>query len=354
MSTETHQKFELAIAHDPDNIPAISAFADFLMEQNDPRGEYIRLQLALEDRNQPISTLEAMRRDARDLWIRYEREWLGPLYPYAHPVTQGVIEPSEPNLDITYRYGAIHEVHIERASRELMKALVSCPIAAWTESINIQSCEIGSLLRLGQFISLRNLSIGGGIQETITGSLIRKMSRLPRLESIHLTANTLRVSAFWGTDWLRLRRLSLSISELSGIQRPEKIGSFLLLEAISLLGQCWPGSWQDFFAAKNFPLLRKLSLQIGPDFGDVGLNALLSSPVFSQLLELELLGCGITDEGAEALSRHPHTPRLSVLRLDHNHISPLGSAALEVVGIVVSEQQLLGPEPDVTMTEWDT
>ena len=43
------QSLEAALVEEPDDLAAHSAYADYLMEQGDPRGEFIQVQLALED-----------------------------------------------------------------------------------------------------------------------------------------------------------------------------------------------------------------------------------------------------------------------------------------------------------------
>src|SRR5260370_431792 len=51
--TPLQQSLEQALAENPDDLAAHSAYADYLMEQGDPRGELIQLQLALEDPKRP-------------------------------------------------------------------------------------------------------------------------------------------------------------------------------------------------------------------------------------------------------------------------------------------------------------
>ena len=82
-------------------------------------------------------------------------------------------------------------------------------------------------------------------------------------------------------------------------------------------------------------------------FGDLGLGHLLPSPAYRHLRSLSLANCHITDEGAEMLAAHPHTPELESLRLEQNLISPLGIAALAEVGVKVSELQRFGRLEDV-------
>ena len=73
--------FERAIIENPDDVASYSAYADWLQEHDDPRGEFIAVQLAFED--EIASSKEA--RDAtsrnvrRSYSLRHEGEWLGEL-----------------------------------------------------------------------------------------------------------------------------------------------------------------------------------------------------------------------------------------------------------------------------------
>src|SRR5829696_347512 len=65
---------EAALVADPDDLAAHAAYADLLMEEGDPRGEFIHVQLALED--------ESKKARERELLDVHERAWLGELAPY--------------------------------------------------------------------------------------------------------------------------------------------------------------------------------------------------------------------------------------------------------------------------------
>jgi hypothetical protein len=57
------------------------AYADFLVEHGDPRGELIQVQLALEDESHPARERQRLRQRERELLDAHEREWLGELAP---------------------------------------------------------------------------------------------------------------------------------------------------------------------------------------------------------------------------------------------------------------------------------
>src|SRR3954470_8526125 len=77
--TPLREALESALSENPDDLAAHSAYADYLMEQGDPRGEFIQVQLALE--NESLERPERLRLESREreLLREHRREWLGDL-----------------------------------------------------------------------------------------------------------------------------------------------------------------------------------------------------------------------------------------------------------------------------------
>jgi uncharacterized protein (TIGR02996 family) len=73
------QSLEEALVESPDDLAAHSAYADYLMEQGDPRGEFIQVQLALEDPARPAKERTQLRGRENELLNRHGRQWLGDL-----------------------------------------------------------------------------------------------------------------------------------------------------------------------------------------------------------------------------------------------------------------------------------
>src|SRR5579884_2388273 len=70
---------ESALIEDPDNLATHYAYADYLQEQGDPRGEFIQLQLALEGPQRSEAEKRKLQVRAEELLREHEREWLGTL-----------------------------------------------------------------------------------------------------------------------------------------------------------------------------------------------------------------------------------------------------------------------------------
>ncbi len=73
---------EAALVESPEDLAAHMAYADLLSEQGDPRGEFIQVQLALEDPTRPAGERKRLAARERELLAAHERTWLGELAPY--------------------------------------------------------------------------------------------------------------------------------------------------------------------------------------------------------------------------------------------------------------------------------
>ena len=292
---------ELALAANPDDFATHAAYADLLTEQGDPRGDYIRLQLALEDRHQPVERLRAMEQEAFELRQRHEAEWLGPLYTHVNPGAgfsrPGVnINVLEANVQVTYRRGWLCEVRVRNLSSEVENALVECPIG-----------------RLGS-----ELSIEGGM--LVTRRLLEAFPNLTRLSCDIPQGQPQTVTVAASLSWFH------PVTDRGPLQ----------LDDVPLMDLLLPFS--------PLPNLRYLTFRTQA-CGDVGVQRLIVAGLLDQLRGLDLCNCLITDDGAQALAAHPAVPKLEYLHLDGNLISPIGIDALAAVGVVISQRQRLGPTP---------
>src|SRR5262245_42212312 len=74
--------FERAIAENPDDGTGWRAYADWLVEHGDPRGEFMQVQIALEDESLPKDERKKLQKREAALLKAHEREWLGDLAPH--------------------------------------------------------------------------------------------------------------------------------------------------------------------------------------------------------------------------------------------------------------------------------
>jgi uncharacterized protein (TIGR02996 family) len=80
-SSRLREALESALVEGPDDLATHMAYADHLVETGDPRGEFIQVQLALEDPKRKRAERKQLQRRERELLDAHEREWLGELAP---------------------------------------------------------------------------------------------------------------------------------------------------------------------------------------------------------------------------------------------------------------------------------
>jgi uncharacterized protein (TIGR02996 family) len=334
----TREALQEALIRKPDDLVLHSVYADYLIEQNDPRGEYIRLQLQAEDRNQAADRLCHLEQSAFDIRLQHEREWLGELWPFIQrpPGAVSVAEPMEPNLAINWRRGWIDSIQVGTLTHELSVAIANHPL---THLLRIFSAEVhqGAEDRLtsyrannfrafrasGRFHCLRELHLGslesGNPQNGWTGSGLQQVvpdETLRYIEVIEMYGEQIRVPNLSGVLFEQLRRLSIiRVVEVAPDDNfaPDEHNY----------------AWVSI--PKNLPRLQYLTLRL-PEFHDAGVAELLASGMIQQLKGLDLSRCNITDDGARQLAAHPHVRNLEFLRLGGNLFSPIGIEALQEFG----------------------
>ncbi|MGL6075708.1 MAG: TIGR02996 domain-containing protein [Fimbriiglobus sp.] len=363
--SDTRASFENAIAADPDNLAALSAFADFLMESGDPRGDYMRLQLALEDRNQPASRLRAMEQDTYEIRMANEREWLGPFYEHVYPVrrNQSVVEPVEPNITIHYHRGWLHTVRFEQANDAAIAALAECPIAHMISAFIVEEDPVAEVdfTPLEALRNLWSLEIGHprnfAEQSLLNRESCQSLAKLDRLRDVSIHVGRMSIRQFWRAKWPELESLEFSMARQTiHIEMLLAQKNFKKLKHLSIIrpndGERTEvgDDWEVLFLHRSMPALKYLIIQT-PTFGDDSVRKLVNSPMMGTLQGLDLCRSGITDEGAEILAQHPAVPKLKYLNLDENNISPIGIDAFARVGVTISQRQNLGPMRDDE--DWD-
>ncbi len=71
------EAFEASLRENPNDLAGWCAYADYLAEQGDPRGEFMQTQLALEDESRPKAERDALKKKEAALLKKHEREWVG-------------------------------------------------------------------------------------------------------------------------------------------------------------------------------------------------------------------------------------------------------------------------------------
>ncbi len=117
------QALEAALVAHPDEVAAHSAYADYLAEAGDPRGEFIQTQLALEDPTRSKADRDALRLRETALWEAHGTEWMGELARYLIGEWSGEDKP----YHFRFARGWLDFVRTLPAPVELVAALTRAP-----------------------------------------------------------------------------------------------------------------------------------------------------------------------------------------------------------------------------------
>ena len=391
----TREALEAALVADPDDAALHAAYADLLIEDGDPRGEYIRLSLLAEDRNQPANQLRDLDTAVSTLRQRHEVEWLGPLARFQQRTNaRSVAEPMEPNVSIFWRRGWIDAIRIGQLNQDIINAVAECPFARILGELSIEQnrtdpsqvaaayrpgedgltrddvdelgthLDLSPLVGAGRFLALRVFKLGSYLDGVIADGWDAEEyladEHAPRLEEVRVCSDQFSSAGLFGGEYPRLHTLHLTGNHyrlpfaLLGYndRLPNLRHLFLDTETFRVPAD-EPGGGRRELSASDFlslhraeclPALEYFTLR-DSSVGDEGLRLILDAPFFSRLKGLDLSRCGVTDDGAELLANHPHSQRLEHLRLDYNYLSPIGIDALDAIGVTVGEQLFGAPIP---------
>jgi len=372
----TRDALEAALVANPDDVVRHAAYADLLIEEGDPRGEFIRLQLAAEDRNQPVSKLRELEDAAHKIRQEHEQEWLGVLWPFTQrpPHARSVAVPMEANVTVTWRRGWIDGIRVWQLSVDLVESLAVNPYTRLLGSFvcyrDFEGVDLDSLLAANRFCNLRHFEFGS-TEEPIVAELNcvdDPTAHMPHLESLRLCVDLYSESHVFAGDYPRLHTIDITYNNprcrfyMLGMNDKLPNLKRLSLDTVSVMPDrgelgserepITPTDLRMFFRTKYLKALEYLTFRNG-EFGDAGVQELLASGFMTRLKGLDLCRCNITDAGAELLANHPHTAKLEYLHLDNNLLSPIGIDALETAGQRISPNQFFGPMPRDFAAEFD-
>jgi len=262
-----------------DDTPRL-IYADWLEERGDPRGEFIRLQCALNRLPARDPAAPRLRERLQELLSRYETEWVGPLPALvrAWSFHRGFIT----EVTLTARQFLDHAG--ELFERLPLHGVRFCEARRWGARL-AASPYLGRLDALDLRVNYnlwRGYPVGflGSVTLAEMNDVIELFDLQALLASPHLT---------------NLR--SLNLDNL-------RLGS---------------AAARAVAAAPNLAGLRRLDLDAN-QIGDEGVTVLARCPYLRRLKVLSLGYNGITARGVETLAASPHLGRLRCLSLRDNGI----------------------------------
>ena len=358
---------EQALFDNPDDRAAHAAYADLLAEQGDPRGEFIQVQLALED---PACTGEKRRElEYREqMLLTHEREWLGELAP--HLFEDG--RHHRLHNHWSWSRGWLDEVFLWMPGLDSIRALARCPAAHLLEGLELG--EVGyqtdyeprpddgipegseypclyPLLKAPFLANLRFFRLGEEVNfeeghyncRTSGEGAADLVARMPRLVDLQLLADETDLRRLFSLPNLT-RLLSLLVYHDRDRYPLEALAANPALAALERLrlhpAHSYTGEPGSLPLEVITPLLRSPHLGSlkhlhlhGSSMGDAGCQEVVRSGVLRRLETLDLRWGCITEEGARVLASSPDVRRLKSLRVDHNQLTGEGLALLGALGI---------------------
>ena len=371
------EAFERAILETPNDLASYAAYADWLFEQGDPRGEFMQVQLALEDEGRSAAERARLRAREAELLAAHQPEWLDPLASLLlsgarveeWEFTDGRHIPREvPNYRWRFARGFLVTIHIRTLYVPMARALRDAPQSRFLrelvienivgegegdapqdayepgpdvptfEADNIQFVSIFPLIYTPEFSNLRSLRIGDDkdMDECLTsrygishhtycnpaGPLV---ARMPRLEELHLLCKDFDPVPVFGCPTLTnlrvLRVYHLGKDGTNVWHRGERERYEYPLDVL----------------ADNSALANLTHLLFHPHHEEWGgssflpleqVRALLTSKYLPRLTHLQLRLSSMGDEGCDALASSGILKRLRWLDLRHGCITDRGAHVL--------------------------
>lgn len=374
------EALERTLAANPHDVAAWSAYADYLQERNDPRGEFMRVQLALEDESLPAAARKKLAAEEKKLLKAHEADWLGPLAPLTvTPAKVGNYQPDP--VRVTFARGWLSRAEFPDLTVDQARALARADGARLLRELMVESVAyetpigvqvqyveshyepgpdvpadageddqpgVHALCRCPHLATVRHFHFGEDDDRAHTSGKLayHLVKQMPHLEELHLLAHRvdankifplpmpdLRVLRLLHSDSYPLDKLAAnpSLTNLTTLLcHPHAIeyddaddGAYIRLEHLRAVCR-----------SLHLKALTHLQLRL-TDFGDAGAKELVESGVLKRLKVLDLRGGCITDEGAALLAACPDLKNLESLNLSSNAMSSIGTALLQATGVKV-------------------
>ena len=304
-----------------DDTPRL-VYADWLDEQDDPRGEFIRVQCEiarLEASGEDPLRLRELRRHDRGLLDDYKAEWTAPLDRWQAFVRfhRGLVdEASFTAADFVEHAAEIFEAvptlaHLRlRGSLRHIAYLAEVPELSLVTGLELpmgfpRPQDLRLLLHSPHLLRLRSLSLANCLIGSEGMAVLATSPIRNQLASLNLQCNRITKD-----DVGRLMML-LDRNHLLSLNLAENYLSADTMQSVA--SYVWENELQEFTFSRN-------------RIGERGIDALLNSPFMRSLRVLRLSGCDLSQGGLDLMARwsrleHPRTFRhVEVLDLSDNGI----------------------------------
>jgi uncharacterized protein (TIGR02996 family) len=372
---------EQAVLDNPDDRAAHAAYADLLTEEGDPQGEFIQVQLRLEDESLPAEARHALRQREEELLAAHRARWVGAWADLAQPTGpegRGQVDFPGPKPARFVR-GLLAEATIDGMTVQCARAFVRAPQTrllrrlfvggfAFQERgeydpeddtfspLDVHQPARAVLPRWPHFENLRVFQLGWTSDEEYGdfcdfqcheggGEVLALVRRMPRLEELYLFADGIDVGGLFALPTLdNLRLLQVYHNWSYPLETLAANPAFSRLTHLLLHPKAW-GEWGEeeapyikaagvraLLASPHLPNLTHLRLRL-TDIGDAGCEEIVRSGALARLKGLDLRHGCVTDDGARTLAACPDLKHLEWLDLSRNELTEAGVAVLGQTGV---------------------
>ncbi len=344
--TETAAAFERHLLDNLDDVAGWSAYADYLTEQGDPRGDFMRVQLALEDETLDKAARKALQQEEEALRVGHLDLWLGDWVAAEHFDSKGKPKKGSHNMCV-FRRGWLWEAKV--GFEDNYGWDVSTFAAwRWLHTLDVDYCE-PSLAGTPLTRNLRALRLGND-EYTSTGGYVQDMAALVtlvahQLEVLYSCCRGMETTELFALPLVNLHTLQVHCQEAYAVQILSDNPAFAALRTLAF----HPHGYNDWESNEEGAYLNANDVRLicgSPHLaglehlqlncvagGDDAVTALIESGRILTLKSLDLTHGSVTDDGAHwlaaALTAIPH--RLDRLVLKDNALSADGVAALSAV-----------------------
>jgi uncharacterized protein (TIGR02996 family) len=389
------EAFEEALIAEPDNRANHAAYADWLTEQDSPaehaRGEFIAVQLALEDESLPALERDRLRQREAELLEAHQREWMGGLAPFLldeHNLVDWAgleLPPGTPLATFAFRRGWLDRLHVNSLPLDFARAIKAAPEMRLVSELIVEYIQdtegappipadkipdderwpgLHPLRGATNLTNVRKFRLGPDqgddfqayhcyIMSRVTPKIVRLM---PRLEELYLWCNEFNINDVLKLPTLSNLRVLLiyhgqQVYRIDQLDRPKfRNLTHLLIHPHHLSYSDWDEEDQEagfdirtegylplavvrpVLRSRHLSQLTHLRLRCS-SMGDEGCREIVASGILKRLKSLDLRHGAISDAGAEVLAGCPDLKNLEWLDLDRNGLSAEGIARMKQVGV---------------------
>jgi uncharacterized protein (TIGR02996 family) len=382
------ESLEAALVENPDDLASHMAYADYLTDQGDPRGDLVRVQLALEDPAKSPAERDKLKKQEEKLLKAHEAEWLGDLAAFLLAKPTG--KWSDPKFEYAYSRGWLSRLSAGYYDLAFTRALAKAPQVrllrelvlynnAYHEGETLPEDHVPEeseypqlypLVRSPYLTNVKSLTVGerpskqeedgcgegaGFSCNTQAEGVVGVVKVMPKLEELYLYAHYADPDQLFSLKTLNnLRVLALYHERerypITRLAKNPSLGNLthLLLHPHNLEDEPYirTPAVKELVNSKHLKSLTHLQLRLS-DMGDEGVKEIVKSGILKRLKVLDLRHGRVSDEGAKLLAGCPDAKNLTLLDLTCNCLNAAGVAALTAAGVKVVADRQWAPTGDL-------